>query len=423
VKKIKIIAGLISALLVLSGCSINLSDQTGNGVLDLMSEFGDTSWPDASDNINAGFRKSVYDFSWELFELSSKNTDNVLISPASVYLALGMAYNGADTETLTGMSDTLKLSGISAEDFNAFCRDYITLLSTMGEKTELSIANAIWYRKEFKPDEIFLKKNADYFGASIKALDFSSIDAVNTINNWVKKETRDTIDKIIDEIDASAIMYLMNAVYFKSDWQQQFSASDTRDGHFISDKGSVNVKYMNRTGNMSYIDKDGVKGIVLPYDDGRFSFFALLPEEGQSVRSFIEKTDGEKILAYILSVKNDRVALSLPKFETRYEDSLKDELASMGMKVAFEPFNADFSLMNADHQKNLYISEIKHKTFCRVDEKGTEASAVTSIEMRVTSMPLEPEIKIIFNRPFVYGIVDTVTHSPLFLGVMDAPSF
>lgn len=416
--KTKIIIVLLASILVVSGCAIG-SGSTKEAV-DLMSQFDNAVWPDVPDSIDSGFQKSVFDFSWELFKLSSENKDNVLISPTSVYLALGMAYNGADNETRLAMADSLKMAGIPPGDFNEACRDYISILKTKGKKTELSIANAIWYRDSFKPDEDFLKKNADYFAASVKALDFNKPDAVKTINGWVREETRDTIDKIIDEIANDVVMYLMNAVYFKSDWQHQFSASDTTDGHFSSDKGKVNVKYMNR-GNMGYLEKDGVKGVLLPYDDGRFSFFAVLPEEGEDVRTFIKKMDGEKISTLIMSFKNERIKLSLPKFETRYEDSLKDELTRMGMGLAFEAYNADFSLMNANRQKDLFISEVKHKTFCRVDERGTEASAVTSIEMRATSAFVEPEIRIVFNRPFVYGIVDTVTHAPLFLGVMDNP--
>jgi serine protease inhibitor len=140
------------------------------------------------------------------------------------------------------------------------------------------------------------------------------------------------------------------------------------------------------------------------------------------VRSFIKELDGETVFSYLLHVRQDNIKLALPKFETRYEDSIKDELISLGMETVFDPYNADFSRMNEGREKNLYISEVKHKTFCKVDEEGTEASAVTSVEMGVTSAPLEPANSIIFDRPFVYGIVDTVTNAPLFLGIMENPA-
>jgi len=420
----RILIVLAALVFLFSGCSVPSSpSKNGDGnIVDLMAQFGNASWPDPPASLDSKFQKSLFNFSWELFLESSRNDDNILISPASVYLALGMAYNGADSTTKQAIAEALRAKGISIEEFNTSCRDYISILNTKGDKTELSIANAIWYRDGFRPDKDFLQKNADYFGAGAKALDFNSPKAVETINGWVREQTRNTIDKIIDQIDADVVMYLMNAVYFKSDWMEPFSASDTGKAFFYSDNGKVEAQFMNKTGSMNYIDKDGVKGIVLPYDNGRFNFFAIMPQEGTDIRKFIEELDGEKIFTYLMSIKTDRVQLALPKFETRFEDSLKDELTRMGMGVAFDSNSADFSLMNEDHEKNLFISEVKHKTYCRVDEKGTEAAAVTSIEMELTSALMPPEIRILFDRPFVYGIVDSVTQAPLFLGLMRNPT-
>lgn len=415
-----IIVALVTALL-LAGCSISSNLGSTNGK-DLMSLVKGTPWPDAPDAIDSNFQKALLDFSWILFQETSQNEGNVLISPASVYLALGMTYNGADNETREAMAEALKATGLSEEEFNAACRDYISILNTVGDKTELSVANSIWYRQGFNPDTDFLQKNADYFAATARTLDFDDPKSVEIINNWVKEKTKDTIDKIINEINPDVVMYLMNAVYFKSVWQEPFDAADTMESQFQSPEGSVTAKFMNRTGQMEYIDKDGIKGVMLPYDDGRFSFFALLPEEGKDVRSFIAEIDGEEINNYLQAIQKGHVGLSIPKFETQFENSLKDELTNQGMGVAFDSANADFSRMNAEHQKNLYISEILHKTYCRVDELGTEASAVTSVEVTLTGMPAEPDIRIVFDRPFVYGIVDTVTGAPLFLGIMENPA-
>lgn len=420
ISKNKIILLIMAAVLLLAGCSTS-ADILDTDTEDLMSLVKAASWPEAPNTIDSRFQKSLLDFSWNLFQESSQNDQNVLISPASVYLALGMTYNGADTETRQAIIETLSAAGLSEEEFNAACRDYISILQTMGDKTELSVANAIWYRQGFNPDKSFLQKNADYFAAEAKALDFSKLESLEIINNWVKDETRGTIDKIIDEIDPAVVMYLMNAVYFKSDWQEPFDAADTVESQFHGINGPITAKFMNRTGEMDYINKDGINGIMLPYDDGRFRFFALLPEEGTDARTFISQMDGDAINSFLQSIKKGYVGLALPKFETRFEDSLKDELAHMGMEVAFDPDNADFSKMNQEREKNLYISEILHKTFCRVDELGTEASAVTSVEIRFTSMPAQPDIQISFDRPFVYGIVDIVTGAPLFLGLMENP--
>jgi serine protease inhibitor len=414
----KTIILMLTAIISLTGCtSANIT-----GSQDLMLSVKGVSWPDAPDKLDERLQQALFDFSWSLFQESVKNEGNVLISPASVYLALGMTLNGADSNTHQAMIEALKAGDLTEEEFNAACRDYISILQVLGEKTELSIANSIWYGEGFKPDKDFLQRNADYFAASAQTLDFSKPAAVNTINNWVKKETRNTIDKIIDRIDADVVMYLINAVYFKSDWQNPFDAADTREMDFRGTNGTHKAQFMNSSRNIDYIDNGDVKGVMLPYDDGRFSFFALLPEEGKDVREFVESLDGKSISSYLADIESGYIRLSLPKFETRFEDSLKDELTNLGMGVAFDSNNADFSRMNEAHEKNLYISEVKHKTFCRVDEKGSEAAAVTSVEMRVTGMPLDPEVQIIFDRPFVYGIVDTVTGAPLFIGLMENPT-
>ena len=411
---------LMAITLILAGCSeySNLNNSKG----DLMSTVKGISWPAAPDRIDANFQKSLFDFSWTFFREAMQNEGNVLISPASVYLALGMVYNGADAETREAIAETLKASGFSEDEFNAACRDYISILNTMGEKTELAIANSIWYRQDFNPDKDFLQKNADYFRAAAQTLDFDGPKSAKIINDWVNNQTNGTIDKIVDKIQADVVMYLINAVYFKSDWQVPFDANDTREMQFHSPKADVTAKFMNRSGHMQYIDKDGIKGVILPYDDGRFSFFALLPEEGKDVRVFIKEIDGEEIKNYMRSKEEEYISISLPKFETRFEDSLKDELTKLGMGVAFDSSTADFSRMNAEHQKNLYISEVRHKTYCKVDELGTEASAVTSVEVTATSMPASPDVRIVFDRPFVYGIVDTITEAPLFIGIMENPA-
>lgn len=416
----KVILLLLMAItLFFTGCSGYFGQ---NGREDLMSMVEGSSWPDAPDKIDENFQKSIFDFSWIFFREASQNEGNVLISPTSVYLALGMTYNGADTETREAMANALKATGLSEEEFNTACRDYISILNSLGEKTELAIANSIWYRQGFNPDKDFLQKNADYFRAAAQTLDFDDPKSAKIINDWVNSQTKGTIDKIVDKIQADVVMYLINAVYFKSDWQVPFDAKDTREIQFKSPEGEVMVKFMNRTGHMQYIDKDSIKGVILPYDDGRFSFFALLPEEGKDIRAFIKEIDGEEIKNYLRFKEEGYISISLPKFETKFEDSLKDELTKLGMGVAFDSSTADFSRMNAEHQKNLYISEVLHKTYCKVDELGTEASAVTSVEITGTSMPVEPEIRIVFDCPFVYGIVDTITEAPLFLGIMENPT-
>ncbi len=418
---VKAMVLILIAAFVFTGCETAADNSKPALSGDLMVMVKSAQWPEAPEKMDDNVKSSLTDFSMSLFKESANNKGSMLVSPASVYLALGMAVNGADGETKDDILKALEAKGISLEDLNKACRDYILILGQKGKKTELSIANSIWYRQGYNPDKDFLQKNADYFLAAAEALDFNKPEAVGTINGWVNKKTNKTIDKIIDKIDASVVMYLINAIYFKSEWQDTFEAKDTTEAEFDTGTEKVTAKFMHRTADMLYLDKDGLKGIMLPYDDGRFSFFALLPDEGTDISDFIQDLDGNKFNGYISSFAKTNLSLSLPKFETKYEDSLKNELDKLGMGVAFEPGAADFSLMSADRSKDLYISEIKHKTYCRVDELGTEAAAVTSIEMRLTAI-MEPEIQIRFDRPFMYGITDSVTGVPLFIGVMADPA-
>jgi serine protease inhibitor len=408
---------VLSSLLFLAGCS-----GTTAAPVDLMSGIAPAAWPTAPQGLDDRFQSAVSDFSWDMFKRSSANEGSVLISPASVYLALGMTLNGARGDTREAMLSALHSSGLSEEDLNKACRDWISFLKQTSGKTQLSVADSIWFRQTFEPDKTFLQKNADFFAAAVRRLDFNDPSSVRTINAWVKESTRGVIDSIVDKINADVMMYLINAVYFKGTWLSEFDAADTGDGDFAAPAGSVTVKYMHKTGELAYLDQDRARGVMLPYDDGRFSFFAVLPPEGTDVRAFISSMDGVKASALLAGVKSGRVELSLPKFETEYRDSLKDELSAMGMGLAFDAGSADFSSMNAAHQKNLYIGDVQHKTFCRVDELGTEAGAVTSVEIRLTAAPPQDNIIISFDRPFVYGIMDGATGLPLFIGLMEDPS-
>lgn len=392
------------------------------GTGDLMAGIQAAGWPAASEGLDPAFRAAMMDFSWSLLKESAGNPGNVLISPASVCLALAMTMNGAAGDTLEAMAEALRVEGLTIEQLNKACQGWVSLLRTRGEKTELAVADSIWVREGFPAAAEFLQTNASYYDATARALDFDDPAAKDAINAWVKEQTRGAIETIVDEaIDPAAVMFLINAVYFKSDWQTPFDAAQTHDGAFNTADGPVDVKFMHRAGEITHVVKDGVQGVLLPYDeDGRYSFFALLPPEGQDPAAYIAAATGEDVAAFLGAMKTSTIALTLPKFEVRYEDSLKDELTGLGMGIAFEPA-ADFSRMVSEPVRDLYIGEVLHKTFCRVDEKGTEAAAVTSVEMWVTSI-MEPETQIIFDRPFIYGIMDTVTGTPLFLGVLENPA-
>lgn len=404
--------------LAFSGCA------SQGGAADLMADLKPSQQPASPAQIDKAIKKEINAFAVDLFKKSAENEGNIMISPASVYLALAMTLNGADGETKTAMLDVLADPGLTVDLINNACRSWIDLLEKTDSKTKLEIANSIWFDQDFTPYKPFLQKNADYFAADIKKLNFNDRNTPKIINNWVKEATHNTIDKIVDSIDPDVVIYLINAVYFKSDWQTEFNKNNTRDRTFNTPDGTIETPFMHRLDRMTYFSINKATGVALPYADQKFAYFALLPDKEMTPREWLAEQDQSLFndLARLMAKKPKyTVQLAMPKFEVHYEDSLLNELTELGMGIAFDPDQSDFSQMNEQHTKDLYISEVKHKTFIRVDEKGTEASAATSVEVRVTSAP-QFDKELTLDRPFLYGIMDLQTGMPLFVGIMENPA-
>lgn len=411
-KYICIMSFVLSIMMLLAGCTSPAEN--------LMNDVKSNADVEKNE-LNKELKTAVMKFSWDLFKESSKKSENIMISPASAYLALGMTINGADNDTKKAIMDTLSAEDISLEQLNKGLSSWSKYLSSDNKDIQLSIANSIWLRSGFEADEKFLQSNADYYKASVKALDFTDKRSVNEINKWVKKATNGTIEKMTDKIDNDVMMYLINAVYFKGEWKDKFKAYDSYEQPFNTKDGVVNTDFMHRKGEINYFNDGSTQGVILPYKGERFAFVAILPEKDQTPKDFIEKFSAAKIFNFISSKKYTTIELALPKFECSYEDSLVDKLTNMGMKDAFDPNNADFSLMKKDHTKGLYISDIKHKTYIKVDEEGSEASAVTSVEIDESACIADVK-KVVFDRPFIYGIVDVKNGLLLFMGVMENPT-
>ncbi|WP_313165779.1 serpin family protein [Sedimentibacter sp.] len=402
---------LFITMIIFTGCSY--SD-------DLMKGINSNNEKGMSQPMDSKLNQAILDFTWKMFKDSSNNEGNIMISPPSVYFALAMTANGADGETKEEMLKALSAENIALDDLNKGLYGWVNAINR-GEAVKLSIANSIWYRDDFKANEDFLHTNADYYSAAIQKLDFSRTSAVDTINKWVKDATNDKIDKIVEKIEDDVVMYLINAIYFKGDWKYQFSANDTREGDFNSPDKTVKTEYMSRRGDIDYLQLNGITGVLLPYIDEQFAFIGLLPEKGTTPRELVNNLSALDLINLMKNKKEKNIELLLPKFESKYEDSLIDELYNLGMNTPFISGSADFSKMNESGEKNLFISEVKHKTYVKVDEKGTEAAAATSVEVRLTGMPMEIP-KLTFDRPFVYGIVDVTTGIPLFIGIMEDPT-
>lgn len=359
-------------------------------------------------------------FTFNLFKaLPGSQGKNVMVSPLSISLALSMALNGAEGTTKTDMINTLGLNELSIEEINQVYSDLITSLKKADPNVVMNIANSIWIRKNYPVLQPFIVTNQKYFDARVESLDFNST-ALNTINSWVNEKTNAKIPKILDEISAEEIMFLINAIYFNGKWQVQFEKSQTQNGSFTLGTGAtINVPLMKIKEKFGYSEQSGYEALKMPYGRGKFGMVVLLPDAGKTPDQVMAQMTPAiwEALKTSLAVTT-KVDVWMPRFEFTWESDLNEILSSMGMSVAFSESQANFSKINSDDQ--LFITKVKHKTFVKVNEEGTEAAAVTSIGIGVTSAgPNGPEFHV--TRPFLFFITEEDTGAILFAGKVENP--
>ena len=304
---------------------------------------------------------------------------------------------------------------ISIDELNEYLVTYVTKLPE-SEKYKLEIANSIWVKNGgIVPNEDFLWNNKSYYDAQIYSAPFDE-STVNDINHWVSDKTDGMIDEIVNQIDPSAIMYLINAVMFDAEWASIYSIYDVEKGEFTAITGEKQTVNMMHSSEHRYIELDNATGFKKNYKYGKYSFVALLPNEGVSLEELVEGLEGEELLSAIKYADMTTVLATMPKFSYEYTLNMNDTLKALGMPTAFDPSGADFSAMG-QADGNVYINSVTHKTFITVDEAGTKAGAVTSVEMTAGSAP--EELKVVnLDRPFLYMIVDNTTNLPIFVGTL-----
>lgn len=349
--------------------------------------------------------------------VKEKGKENVIISPLSVSTAFGMALNGAENETYNQMQSVLGLSAISLNEINESYLSVNDMLTGVDNKVKFSSANSIWYRNGFAVENNFIEVNKKYFDAEVTEANFDDPSTVNRINDWVKEATNSKIDKIIEQIDGDKVMYLINAIYFKGIWKYQFEASNTLDDTFNSGSGTLPVKMMNQKNKFRYMINSELQAVELPYGNDLFEMMILLPNQGEEINNFIQNFSVEKFNNIKANFSETELTLSLPRFKVADESTLNTPLKNLGMIDAFSENIADFSKITKADQ--IFISEVKHKTFVEVNEEGTEAAAVTSIGISTTSV--RDEIFLRVDRQFLFVIYEKNTNTILFLGKVVKP--
>lgn len=347
---------------------------------------------------------------------------NIFLSPLSVSFALGMTLNGAAGETREAMETTLALSGLTPDEINHSYRNVIDVLTQADPEVVFEIANSIWHRSALPVNPEFIEINQTYFDASVRGLDFDAPWAADTINYWVNEHTHGKIPKIINPpIPWDIVMFLINAVYFNGNWHLPFDTGSTIDMNFILRDGTMEPRPFMRTDTtFNYFENDLFQAIDLPYGDAGFSMIVFLPKTPYSIDEVIGQLTDDTWAAWLAGFSEAKVMLSLPKFKFSYGVKLNDVLTGMGMGIAFDPLGADFSpMLSGSIAGQLYINHVVHKAFVQVDEKGTEAAAVTVVGMGVTS--IDPDPVMIVDRPFMFAIYEHESKSLLFMGKVVDP--
>ncbi|MFC2132989.1 serpin family protein [Bacteroidota bacterium] len=363
---------------------------------------------------------SASSFGFKIFDAISQSSrsENIFISPLSISMALGMTLNGAAGDTYTAMRQTLELNGLSEEQINFTYQTLIATLMSADAEVNFEIANSIWYRNTMTFEQLFIQTNIDYFDAVVQGMDFNDPQTVNVINQWISDNTNGNIDEVIDQIDPITVMFLINALYFKGTWEKEFNAEATVDDIFINDNTEqIACEMMVQENEYLYYENDLFQAVNLPYGDGQFYMTVLLPKDQNVVETIIEEMNSDNWSQWLTGFTETELILRLPKFKLEYEIELKDVLTELGMGVAFTD-GADFTRMYAPG--SLAISKVKHKSFIEVNEEGTEASAVTVVEIVLTSAGGDT-LTMNVNKPFLFLIHEVDSEAILFMGKICNP--
>ena len=362
----------------------------------------------------------AFEFFGKVFAAEKLDQDvNFMVSPFSLSMALAMIWNGSANDTKLAIQKTLGMSRMSDNEVNSYFRKLKESFETTDPSTKLAIANSIWTNKNIPVLLEFVSLNQIYYNATVEAVDFSNPSSAQRINQWASDKTNGLINDVIDETDPQALMYLLNALYFKGIWTSPFDIENTTRMKFIPERGdSRKVLMMHQNAHFNYTSDRMMQMIELPYGNEAFNMIVLLPQRGRMVSDISRALLNKNLWNTMKNqMKEADVDLYLPRFKTEYSKKLNNVLKDMGMGVAFDPNKADFSRMS---NKASFISFVEQFTYIATDEVGTEAAAVTVGEMMTTSMPSTPEkVEFKVDKSFMYVIEEKSTGSILFMGVVN----
>ncbi len=361
------------------------------------------------------FSKAYYDFAAALLREASSGAPDVMLSPLSVSLALAMCANGAEGKA---QEEILKAIGgeLPLKKYNELLHAFVEGLPSE-EDARFFFADSIWFQEGLRIKKRFRNKNERLYRAEIESLPFDDA-AKDRINAWVCEKTDGMIPDIVDHLSPECLMVLVNALAFEAKWAVPFEKSRVQSHVFTGIHGETkDVAGMFSTERISFF-ADDAKGFFKPYAGGKYSFLAVLPEEGTDFTAFTQNLTGEKLLSYMSCLKQRDTDIMIPKFLLDYAEMLNAALIKMGMMTAFSA-DADFNKIS---NTPLTIGEVLHKTHIEVDEDGTKAAAATAVLMKMMAFTApEQNPAIYLDRPFIFMITDNQSALPLFIGAVASP--
>lgn len=351
--------------------------------------------------------------------MAAQSEENVVISPFSLELALGMVYAGCSG---TSADELSRVVGFTPQiDSEKVLFPGMALRSDLPPTITLKIANSLWCDRSTKLRPIFEAKVKDLFNPEIQSLNLESADSMKAINDWVAKATEGRITDLIQKPPKPPLV-LIDAVYFKGAWANAFSTAQNFPSQFNREHGGpCQVTMMKRGLSAPYLETDDFQAIKLPYNGGRLEMLLILPAKGTGLATVLQRLSNGSWKETINEFSEASGTISLPRFKVTYRDSLVSPLTQLGIKAVFEPSN-DFAPMFEDTRK-FYVSNIIQQTYLRVDENGSEAAAATEVQIEALAIrrPTKKPFNLIFDRPFLFAIMDDQSGQLIFAGVLRDP--